>query len=50
MNKRSKHERVCMILYLAKLLKNYPVQPGQYLNLYISEFPAINELKTIFKS
>jgi len=50
MNKRNKHERVELVVYLAKLLKNYPVQPGQYLNLYISEFPAINQLKSIFKS
>lgn len=47
-NKRNRAERVELVVYLAKLLKNYPVQHGQHLDLYNSEFHAIKELKEQF--
>jgi hypothetical protein len=47
-NKRNRAERVELVVYLATLLKNYPVQHGQHLDLYNSEFPAIKDLKKQF--
>jgi hypothetical protein len=47
-NKRNRAERVDLVVYLAKLLKNYPVQPGQYIDLYNSDFPGIKDLKQKF--
>jgi hypothetical protein len=46
--RRNRAERVELVVYLATLLKNYPAQPGQHLDLYNSEFHAIKELKEQF--
>jgi len=48
MNKRTKQERVTMILYLARKLQHFPIQYDKHMNLYSSEFQAIQQLKNIF--
>lgn len=46
--KKTKEERLEIVLDIVKKLSNFPTITGTYINLYEINCPAINELKMIF--